>query len=93
VTHKGHAAIKMYFDKKSGLLVKAAGMVKNEFDGWKDVLEEAYFSGWKALDGSKRQVSTKLKIVRGGSTMIETEEADQKFHDKLDAKLFEALKK
>jgi hypothetical protein len=93
VLMKDRPTIKLYFDMKTGLLAKAAGTVKNEFDGWKDVAEESYFSGWKAIDGGKRKVSTKLKVVRGGATLIETEEAEQKFHDKLDAKLFEPLKK
>jgi outer membrane lipoprotein-sorting protein len=92
VTSKGRPAIQLYFDKKTGMLAKASGTVKNEFDDWKDVKEEVYFAGWKPLDGGKRQVSTKMKVVRGGETMIEAEEFDQKYHDKLDAKLFEALK-
>jgi hypothetical protein len=93
VTSKGRPAIALYFDKKTGLLVKASGTVKNEFEDWKEVKEEVYFGGWKPLAGGKRQVSTTMKVVRDGSTLIEAEEADQKFHDKLDAKLFEALGK
>ena len=89
VTSKGRPAIKLYFDRKTGLPAKAAGKVKNEFDGWKEVEEEVYFSGWKGDDG-KRKAFTKLKVVRAGSTMIDTVESDHKTHDKLDAKLFEA---
>ncbi len=91
VAMKGKPTITLYFDKKTGLPAKAAGMVKNEFDGWKEVKEETYFGGWKDGEG-KRKVFAKLKIVRGGETLLESEEADQKVHDKLDAKLFEALK-
>ena len=93
VTRKDHPALKLYFDRKTGLLAKAAGTVKNEFDGWNDATEESYFSGWKPLDGGKRQVFSKLKVVRNGATLIETEESDQKMHDKLDPKLFEEPKK
>lgn len=92
VVMKGKPTITLYFDKKTGLPAKAAGTVKNEFDGWKEVTDETYFGDWKDGEG-KRKVFGKLKVVRDGVTMIESEPAGLKVHDKLDAKLFEPLKK
>jgi hypothetical protein len=61
--------------------------VKDEFQMWKDALEEAYFDDYKEVNGKK--MFTKLKVVRAGKTMIDSTLSDQKLADKLDAKLFE----
>lgn len=81
--------ITLYFDKESGLLVKAELMVKDEFQMWKEVPNETYFEDYKDVKGQK--MFTKMKVVRDGKTMIEAEMYDQKSHDKLDAKLFDKL--
>ena len=61
--------------------------MKDEFQKWKAVPEEVYYSDYKDADGAK--VFTKLKVVRDGKTLIESELSDAKGADKLDAKLFE----
>ena len=87
VTRDKQPAITLYFDKESGLLVKREVMVKDEFQKWKEVLDEVYVSDYKEVDGAK--VFTTLKIVRDGKTMIESTLSDVKSAEKLDAKLFE----
>ena len=66
----------LYFDKETGLLVKTEVMVKDEFQKWKEVLDEAYFGDYKETGG--QEDFTKLKIVRDGKTMIEATLSDQK---------------
>ncbi len=87
VTRDKQRAITLYFDKDSGLLVKSETTVKDEFQKWKEVPDEAYYSDYKVAGGKQR--FTKLKIVRDGKTMIEATLSDAKDAVKLDAKLFE----
>jgi hypothetical protein len=87
VTRGKRPAITLYFDKATGLLVKSETKVKDEFQMWKEVPEEVYYSDYKDAGGKK--VFSKMKIVRDGNTMIESTLSDQKTADKLDAKLFE----
>lgn len=87
VTRDKHVAITLYFDDKSGLLAKAETTVKDEFQKWKEVPEEVYYSEYKEANGAK--VFSKLKVVRDGKTLIESTLSDAKAPDKLDAKLFE----
>ena len=61
--------------------------MKDEFQGWKEVPEETYFTDYKDVNGKKR--FGKMKIVRDGKTMMESTLTDQKTPEKLDAKLFE----
>ncbi len=87
VTRDKKPAVTLYFDKETGLLVKTEVTVKDEFQKWKEVPEEAYFSDYKERDG--RKVFTKMRIVRDGKPLIESTLSDQKAAEKLDAKLFE----
>jgi hypothetical protein len=87
VTREKRPAVTLYFDKETGLLAKSDMMVKDEFQGWKEVLDENYYEDYKDVDG--RKVFTKLRVVRDGKTMIEGTLSDQKVHEKLDPKLFE----
>lgn len=81
--------VTLYFDKESGLPVKCEMMVKDEFQDWKEVLDESYFEDYKDVDG--RKVFTKMRVIRDGKPMIESTLSHQKAADKLDAKLFEKL--
>lgn len=89
VSRKGKPTIKLFFDKKSGLLAKSEMMVKDEFQNWKEVLDESYFTDWK--DAGDIKVYGKMKLVRDGKSTIESEFSDQKRPEKLDPKLFEKL--
>jgi hypothetical protein len=88
VTRDKKPAITLYFDKGTGLLAKREITVKDEFQKWKEVLDEAYFWDYKVTDDGKSHF-TKLKIVRDGKPMIEASLSDLKEVEKLDAKLFE----
>jgi hypothetical protein len=90
VTRDKQPATTLYFDKASGLLVKSETTVKDEFQKWKEVPTESYFSDYKESNGKKH--FTALKIVRDGKPMIEATLSDAKEAEKLDPKLFEALK-
>jgi hypothetical protein len=87
VTRDKKPAVTLYFDKTTGLLAKSDTKVKDQFQDWKEVTEEVYFSDYKDVNGKKR--FGKMKIVRDGKTMIESTISDQKTVGKLDAKLFE----
>jgi hypothetical protein len=87
VTRDKKPAITLYFDKDTGLLVKREITVKDEFQNWKPVLDEAYFSDYKEANGQKH--FTKLKVVRDSKPMIEATLSDFKEAEKLDPKLFE----
>lgn len=86
VTRDKRPPVTLYFDKDSGLLVKYETMIKDEFQKWKEVLDEAFMSEYKDVNGMK--CFTKLKIVRDGKTVIESTLSEQKPGEKLDAKLF-----
>ena len=79
--------VTLFFGKSTGLLAKSETKVKDEFQGWKEVTEEVFFSDYKDVGGKKR--FGKMKIVRDGKTMLESTISGQKSAAKLDAKLFE----
>jgi outer membrane lipoprotein-sorting protein len=86
VSSKGRPDVTLFFDKETGLLVKSLTEMWDEFTD-KTVPQETIISDYKDKDGVK--VFGKLVIKRDGKTFIEEEFSDQKFLDKLDAKLFE----
>jgi len=87
VEKKGKPTVTLYFDKGTGLLAKSEVKVKDEFQGWKEVLDENFFEDWKDGDGQK--VFTKLRVIRDGNPLLEAKLSDQKKPGKLDPKLFE----
>ena len=87
VERSGRPAVTLYFDAATGLLAKSEMRVKDEFQNWKEVLDEIYFSDYQNRDG--RKVFTKLRIVRDGKPLVETTLSDMTWHERLDPKLFE----
>jgi hypothetical protein len=87
VKRKGKPNVNLYFDKATGLCVKSETRTKDEFQGWKEVPEDSFFSDWK--DAGEIKVFGKLKTVRDGKPLIEADLSDQKRPERLDAKLFE----
>lgn len=87
VTRDKKPAVTLYFDKTTGLLVKSESKVKDEFQAWKEVPEEAYYEDYKDVGGKK--LFGKMRIVRDGKPMIDTVLSNQKVAEKLDAKLFD----
>ena len=87
VTRDKRPAMTLYFDTASGHLVKLETTVKDEFQKWKEVPEEVFYSDYKESNGVR--VFTAMKAVRDGKTLLESTLSDTKPADKLDAKLFE----
>ncbi|MFO0805647.1 MAG: hypothetical protein U0791_21300 [Gemmataceae bacterium] len=87
VERKGKAEVTLYFDKASGLLVKSETQVKDEFSGWKEVLEESFYEDYKDAGGVKE--ATKLRVLRDGKPLISSNPTDYKSIEKPDPKLFE----
>jgi len=80
--------IKMYFDKESGLLVKTAnrGRITGDDGQSKEVDEETYGSGYKAVNGM--QVPTKLVINHDGKKFMSMELTDIEVLEKIGAREF-----
>jgi hypothetical protein len=87
VERDGKPAMTLYFDKATGLLAKSEVKVKDEFQGWKDVLDEIYFDDWK--DAAGRKHFGKFRVVRDGKPLMEVTTSDNAMPAKLDPKLFE----
>lgn len=87
VERKDKPVVTLYFDKESGMIVKSEMNIKDEFQGWKEVLEETFYEEWKEVDGIKE--FAKLKVARDGKTFIESKPSAMKLVEKLDAKLFQ----
>jgi RNA polymerase sigma factor (sigma-70 family) len=87
VEREKRPTITLYFDKESWLLVKSEMVVKAEDQDWKEVLQETYFKDYKERDG--RKVHTKESVFQDGIPTMESTLSEHKFHDRLDAKLFE----
>lgn len=82
--------ITLYFDKETGLLVKSEMMVKDEFQGWKEVPDEAYYEDYKDIGGMK--LFSKIRVVRDGKPFVDSSLSDVQTPEKLDPKLFEKPK-
>ncbi|HEY2787699.1 MAG TPA: hypothetical protein VGJ05_22265 [Fimbriiglobus sp.] len=88
VKSDGKPTVTLYFDKASGLMARADWPVKDEFQNWKEVPSESYFSDWKDA-GNGIKAFGKLKIIRDGKPHLESVLSDFKLPVKLDPKLFE----
>jgi outer membrane lipoprotein-sorting protein len=80
VSHKKHQDVNLFFDKKTGLLVKSESRVKD--DSGKEVTEEILYSDFKEVEGIKRP--TKIAIKRDGNEFLDGETTDYKLVEKLD---------
>lgn len=88
VTRKDKPAVKLYFDAKTGLMVKSEMLTKNEFDGWKETLSEAFIGGWTDAGGGRKAFTT-LRIAVAGKTQMESALSDAKIDDRYDRKKFD----
>jgi hypothetical protein len=86
VSHKGHRDVNLFFDKKSGLLVKSERMIKDQMQGGKERTQERIFSDYKEAAGAKRPM--KVVIKRDGEKFVESEAMDFELKDKIDASEF-----
>jgi hypothetical protein len=87
VERKGKAEVTLYFDKASHLLLKSEMQVKDEFQGWKEVLEETFYESYKETNGVKEP--RKLRVLRDGKPLIESNPTEYQPIEKPDPKLFE----
>lgn len=87
VVREGHREVSLFFDRETGLLAKMESTVPDEFQGWKEVKDEAFFSDYKDVGGLKR--FCKMKIVRDGKPLLETVLSEQKRMEKADPKIFD----
>jgi outer membrane lipoprotein-sorting protein len=85
VVHKGHNDVKMYFDKKNGLLLKSEYHYKDARTG-KDTEMVNTYENYKPFDGLK--VPTKIDMKRDGTKFVEAEVEEVKPAEKLDANVF-----
>jgi outer membrane lipoprotein-sorting protein len=86
VIRKGYPEVKLYFDKKTGLLVKGEHKTKSSEEMFKEVNQETYFSDYREIDGAK--IAHKLVIKRDGKNYVEGEISDYEAKGKLDDSVF-----
>ena len=72
VSHKGHRDINLFFDKKTGLLVKSERTVKDEMLGGKEVIQEELHLDYKEVDGVKHPM--RIAIKRDGKEFVDGED-------------------
>jgi outer membrane lipoprotein-sorting protein len=90
VSSKGHRDISLFFDKKTGMLLKRETTVKDLMAGGSEVAEEVLYLEFKEKDGI--QYASKVTINRDGKKYIESEITDYKPAEKLDDKVFDKPK-
>jgi outer membrane lipoprotein-sorting protein len=84
VSSKGHRDIDLYFDKETGMLIKAETRVKD--DGGQEVTEESFPSDYKDVQGTKQ--AHKFTVKRNGKLFMEGEATGVELFEKLDASTF-----
>jgi hypothetical protein len=85
VTRKDFPEVKLFFDPKTSLLLKAEYQAQSQEKG-KEVLQEVYYQDYKKVNDAL--VPHKIHIQRDGKKFVEAEIIEWKAHDKLDSKLF-----
>ena len=75
VEYAGKPTTTLSFDKATSLLVKSEATVKNEFDDWKDAVDETYYGDWADAGNGTKEFKS-MKVVRGGKTMMELKLSD-----------------
>jgi hypothetical protein len=87
VSSKGHRDVNLFFDKKTGLLVKTETMVKKEGTDT-EVSQEVIYEAYKEIDGIKRPM--KLHIKQDGKKYVDVDETTEfKVEEKLDDSTFD----
>jgi hypothetical protein len=86
VSRKGFRDVSLWFDKKSGLLVKSETRAKDVQNGNEEYAAETYYSDYKEKDGV--QHAMKITLKRDGKPFVEGETTEIEVKDKLDADTF-----
>jgi hypothetical protein len=90
VSSKDHRDISLFFDKKTGMLIKRETIVKDLMGGGDEQKEEVLFLEYKEKDGV--HYASKININRNDKKYIESEIVEYKPSEKLDDKVFEKPK-
>ncbi|HEX3151017.1 MAG TPA: hypothetical protein VHR66_23255 [Gemmataceae bacterium] len=85
VKSAGHRDVKLYFDKKSELLVRREALVHDPESG-KEVTQAVDFADYAETHGVKHYKT--VAVYRDGKKMIEGKVSAVEFLDKVDARLF-----
>ncbi len=83
VSSKEHAEVRLYFDKKSGLLVR---MERTAAEAGQSVTREETYRGYKEFNGVK--LPTKIIQTVGGKKVREITEASYRFPERIEEATF-----
>ncbi len=86
VARKEYPEVKLYFDKKTHLLVKSVWRTKASEQQFKEVTAEMYFSKYQDIDSAK--VPTRMVMKRDGKQFVDADVTDYKAVGKLDDSVF-----
>ena len=89
VGHEGHRDVSLFFDKKTGLLLKTETRGKDPMAGDNEFTAETLYDHYRKVDGFP--VAHKVTIKRDGKLFIESTNSDVKVAEKLDDSTFEKL--
>jgi hypothetical protein len=84
VARKGRREVNLYFDNKTGLLVKMARRMQDELG--EEVTEETFMSDYKDVQGTKQ--AHKLTIKRDGQPYMESQITEVRLAERLDDSVF-----
>jgi outer membrane lipoprotein-sorting protein len=87
VERKDRRDVSLYFDKKTGLLLKSETRAKDFMAGEKEFTVETLYDDYKKVDGLP--VAHKVTIKWDGKLYVESESSDVKVAEKLDDSTFE----
>jgi hypothetical protein len=83
---KGKRPVNLYFDKKSGLLVKSEFTITDEMAGGAEQSQEVIYRAYKTFKGLKQP--TRVLIQRDGKRFLESELTEFQPHESLDESTF-----
>jgi hypothetical protein len=86
VSHEGRRDVNLFFDKKTGLLLKAERRIKDQMAGGQEATQETLYSDYQDLNGFKHAM--KVLIRRDGKDFADSEVMDFEFKDKVDDSVF-----
>jgi outer membrane lipoprotein-sorting protein len=87
VEHKDRRDVSLFFDKKTGLLLKTETRGKDPMAGDKEFTAETLYDDYKKVDGLP--VAHKVTVKRDGKPFLDSESSDVKVSEKLDDSTFE----
>jgi outer membrane lipoprotein-sorting protein len=86
VERKDYRDISLYFDKKTGMLLKLETRVKDPMGGDKEYTQEVIYDDYKKVDGV--EIAHKATIKRDNKPWVDSEIVECKLVEKLDDSVF-----